>query len=397
MTSLHKIRKFYYAIAMIVFSLISAYMLINDDNQTMMGSQRTFLARSILCLVWSICSLWYFKDIYIHPISSKENPFRHNIIKWLSAFTIGVCISIIMTHMDTFKELCSSLLSFIAPFLILLGSYIIARHYGKENFCWMPVVLLFISCMLAYMVIYKTYNILGEQGRFYSAYYFLFIFPLLLLCNNKWVQYISLFLTIILVLSSIKRAGTIALCMGLFTYISISSKDKTSSFTRYLYLLFTALFVGIIVYYTGSDVIERFVNTDDTTGSGRTDIWMSLLPFLKSQDITNWIVGNGYYSTMNFSWRNFSAHNDFLEVLFDYGIINLFFYVLFFLSSFHYAIHLIKQKSRYAASFSATIVMLFILSMLSIIISKHIQCILFLTLGLLIGWNEHEKHPQTTL
>jgi O-antigen ligase len=155
-----------------------------------------------------------------------------------------------------------------------------------------------------------------------------------------------------------------------------------------------AAFLFFLIQYLGDDIIERFLDSDDDTGSGRLDIWESLYRRLKTQDITFCIFGNGHLATTMYSWENLTPHNDFLEILYNYGLFNLLIYVSFIFSAIAYTISAIRQKSRLAPCLAMFLIIFLILSTISIIILSHTCTLSMITMGFLIGWNEYDKKQQ---
>jgi O-antigen ligase len=109
------------------------------------------------------------------------------------------------------------------------------------------------------------------------------------------------------------------------------------------------------------------------------------------QDFEFWIFGNGHMSTTKYSWENLTAHNDFLEIVYNYGIINFIFYVLFFLSTIGYTIRSIRQKNKYAPALAAILTIFAVLSVVSIIVLSHTCVLVMISIGTLVGWCEQEK------
>ena len=109
------------------------------------------------------------------------------------------------------------------------------------------------------------------------------------------------------------------------------------------------------------------------------------------QDFEFWIFGNGHLSTTKYSWENLTAHNDFLEIIYNYGIINLVFYVFFFLSTILYTIRAIRQKNKYAPALAAILTIFAVLSVVSIIILSHPSVLVMISIGTLVGWCEQER------
>jgi O-antigen ligase len=95
-------------------------------------------------------------------------------------------------------------------------------------------------------------------------------------------------------------------------------------------------------------------------------------------------LGLGYNAVALSSSAFSSAHNDFLEIIYDYGFIGLILYILFIIKIVKYNIILYKDSSIYAEGFSVSIILFLVISMFS-------HLILYQTyfFYLLIYWGIH--------
>lgn len=385
------LQKAYMILAFLVNIMVTMYMIVNDDNTMQAELQYAHYFRFIFCAVWFICAWWYFCEKYI-------NQTIHNapkLIQWFTIFTIGTCISLFVTHAGNIKQLMANVLLFIAPFLSLIGSYNIAFQYEKREYIFVLIMITILACLYSYFSIYSTYNILGERGHFGVAYYALYLLPIMLACDKRWLRVISILIVSVIIISSIKRGGLIALVLGLFAYLIVSQFVTKKGFKTAVILFITLVALIILFYvlinYLGDNIIERLSDRDDETGSGRLDIWNSLIQRLSMQDFESWIFGNGHLSTTKYSWENLTAHNDFLEIIYNYGIFNFIFYVLFFGSTTLYTITAIRQKNTYAPALAAILTIFAVLSVVSIIILSHTCVLVMISIGTLVGWSEQER------
>ena len=181
--------------------------------------------------------------------------------------------------------------------------------------------------------------------------------------------------------------------MFAYTIVSrfITNKGLKTSITLCISLVALGILFYVLINYLGDNIIERLTDTDDETGSGRLEIWNGLIQRLSMQDFEFWIFGNGHLSTTKYSWENLTAHNDFLEIIYNYGIINLVFYVFFFLSTILYTIRAIRQKNKYAPALAAILTIFAVLSVVSIIILSHPSVLVMISIGTLVGWCEQER------
>lgn len=390
-TTVYNFRTTYLLFALFTNVFVTMYMILNDDNTIDANTQHAHYFRFIYCTIWFICGIWYLKD----RIKGELNT---NTTKYFIWFTIGTFASLCISHSGNILILVSNILLFASSCLTLMGCYSYGYKYGKTNNILYIVAITILACAFAYASIYKTYNILGSRGHFGVAYYALYLLPLILASDKRWIRISSIIIVSVVIISSIKRGGLVALTLGLFVYIFVSrmiaKKSLKSLMILFITLLVLAVFLYILVIYLGDNIIERLFDANDDTGSGRLEIWNSLFYRLKDQSITLWIFGNGHLSTTTHSWENLSAHNDFLEILYNYGIVNLITYTFFILSVSFYTIRAIRQSSKLAPCLAMLLTIYIILSMISIIILSHTCTLSMISFGFLIGWNEHEQQQS---
>lgn len=92
------------------------------------------------------------------------------------------------------------------------------------------------------------------------------------------------------------------------------------------------ILASILSYYifqsvdksVGGELSER-VNTEETENTGRPLIWATTWVMIHDCSPQQLILGNGHYGVKRDSFLELSAHNEYLETLYDYGIIVLLF------------------------------------------------------------------------
>ena len=105
----------------------------------------------------------------------------------------------------------------------------------------------------------------------------------------------------------------------------------------------------------------------------------------KNSSIKHWLIGSGYNSVLlskvctdGFLGASVSAHNDFLEVLYDYGVIGISIYVTFFLSLINKGINMVRDQYKYGKSFISSILIVIFTSLTShLIIYLNYYAIIF--------------------
>lgn len=109
------------------------------------------------------------------------------------------------------------------------------------------------------------------------------------------------------------------------------------------------------------------------------------------------MVGNGYNAVLRDSRLQLSAHNDLLEVTYDYGLIGTMLYIAAFLSITFYTVKMILSRSRYAPSMVMSYTIFFIQSMVSHIIIYYWASLFMLTWGYIIARNQIENFQASSL
>lgn len=170
--------------------------------------------------------------------------------------------------------------------------------------------------------------------------------PFIMLINGKW-KYILIFIVLVTVLLASKRTGAIACIFAILTYFIISERQATKKIKNFLsliilvggfYAIANLFFSEQLTYIT-----ERFANIKDDEGSGRTEVFAAVLSLVEESPSESVMFGHGYNAVFKETNIGFSAHNDFLEVLFDYGIVGLLLYASIYMAII---IRIIRIKNR---------------------------------------------------
>jgi hypothetical protein len=127
------------------------------------------------------------------------------------------------------------------------------------------------------------------------------------------------------------RAGILT-SGAIFLYFVLRSEDVKSKAS----FVFIIIVISLLVYtYASSFVIfERFTEDNIETGGGRTNIWETTYDEYLKQDLSKIIWGGGFsHTVMNLS-DGLSTHNNYLEEMFDYGIVGLIIMLILMVSAF---------------------------------------------------------------
>ena len=205
-----------------------------------------------------------------------------------------------------------------------------------------------------------------------TAYYTLFFLPFALLSEKKVIKWGGTVLVLYTLLLCMKRTGFIAFVAGIVVYILVEyrsapkgSKKRASVLLGGL-LALTAMYFFIMENTRGTfSVIDRLLSTGQTSNEGREDVWPVVISMIRHSDIIALIFGHGFDTVIENSQLALSAHCDFLEVIYDYGVSGLLLYLTFYKRLWNGFIKMYRQGSELAAPMSFTFVTAFVVSLFS--------------------------------
>ena len=239
-------------------------------------------------------------------------------------------------------------------------------------------VLFFVLSLVCFALFWRYYSTNKTQTLQLTGlnvvYYFLFMLPIVLMNRNKKVIGIGIVINVFAVLLSSKRGALIIVLAALLIWLLTEFSGKLSVKTIFKMIgyvvisLIAITVIGKIVDQMGLDILNRmegFISGDDSGGSGRTDIWTAYWEHMRQDDILHNLFGRGYNATkLNPTLKNLGlswAHNDFLQILFDYGIVGFTIFLIFIAKLFAVARKMRKFHYPYYRQFLVSLV-IFLLS-----------------------------------
>ena len=373
----------YFLFALFMLGLAD-YMDMRGMEHGVEGSIFTRIVQAAAFLVWagSACKL-FFKSYHLYSFPLP--------IKLYVVFFTWAILPIMLTNETKFTEILFYIISFSLPALALVSAHNSAVQTDGTKGDYVMFAVIFLLLILQYVSIFREINFL-EMAHLISSYYLLYTLPLLLLIKPRLIKVAAIFIVIVVLFSSLKRSGILALAISLFFYIFISqyvrNKFKLSAFIGSLFAIVVlgTVFVVFATNDSGSEnIMNRFENIDRDQGSGRLVVWEQTMSMIEGQDATTLLFGNGYNAVMHDSTLQLSAHNDFLEVTYDFGIVGLLLYLAAFITLGFYVVKMIVNRSPYAPPMAMLFIIYFIQSMISHIIIYYWANIFMLTFGYIIG------------
>lgn len=282
---------------------------------------------------------------------------RNENIKKFSLF-IWTSYLVVLLH-SLFTPLPAKEL-FVSLMLPAIGVYLPYRFLSKGKYEHVYMIgMLLVYCLLTVFYYYNyQHNIfINFDSQNNAAYTLLYFTPILLCSKSKFVRYIVLMATGVALLYSLKRSGLVAYLFALaaFLYVSFFVNESKKSKLIMLAVICIGAFGCYEFFQTffgdrGDMLLDRFTQLNKGDSSGRDEIYKTTIAMIMNGGVFDWLFGHGYNSLSHLSPEKLSAHNDYLEFLFDYGLFG-FCALLFFVILFSkYVYKLIRARSNYAPS-----------------------------------------------
>ena len=174
-------------------------------------------------------------------------------------------------------------------------------------------------------------------GAINSIYYIIMFLPFVLDVKKSTLKAVLVLLITFCVLISLKRTAFFALVFSLSGYFIVEYSSRMKKKKKRLYLLLGSLLVAGLMMYLYNylvevlnlDIMVRMNNLKSDWGSGRNIIYEDVWAAIKSTSFMERFFGYGYNGVFLTNAASSSAHNDFLEVLYDYGLFGFALYISF--------------------------------------------------------------------
>lgn len=236
---------------------------------------------------------------------------------------------------QSFKQILLSLLP--------IYSYYYYSVLGLCNEKWIEnwLIPLFLAAFLGYLS-YASYghylNPDAEEITNNAGYGFLALLPALVFVREKPAKmFVFLIIITVFVLIGMKR-GAILIALIAIPYFFISIKNSISPKVRKSIIFVFVLFVCFSIFFvryqinTSDYFVSRIDQTKNMNASNRENMYPFLFNHFLNADIFEQVFGGGLDNTLTVIGDG--AHNDWLEILIDHGIIGVIMFFLFWVNMY---------------------------------------------------------------
>lgn len=304
---------------------------IDQENLTV-GSGPNVVTRAIITIIMAY--------ILIMPNRSQTRRF-HNLITSCIVFFVIYISAITIWFFPLTSKQAYELVQIVYSWLGFLCFYKLTKYYDIDErvYAYFFFILIAIIAVTAYLNIDKRLDtdrgldVADNTGNALVCAYA----GIMLLANKKALPFAAMFLVIVGTLICGKRSAILATSAASLPLLIYMLTNKNVKFTRrflFIVLIVIGAFVALRYFSSYFDAaIERFENIEEDEGSGRgwiyEEYWNN---FLISKPIHQ-LFGHGLFAgarplISQYAFTHVAAHNDWLEILFDFGLVGVFTYAL---------------------------------------------------------------------
>lgn len=355
-----------WVLSLAYYSYASVYYLteVKNMSQIMMASLFMMFSTSIMTISHKTMKKGNFYKEVLFPLYII-------ILFWVVAYELS--------DIAAFSTTIAHISFFILPVMVypIIGTF----NVNNEKFS-LIFFSVFILVSYAYYLVFRELNqfVLGDEtlvAHLSASYLPAVLLPCILLSKKRLLHVISWLICGVILFSSLKRGGIVALVISFAAYMFFFlTKTKKWYVKPLIIILAVFLVVGLIdVFMAFDDTIggitaKRF---EVWSGGGYQDesrfyIYQQVINALGNSDFFSLLFGHGYLSVSEINIERASAHNDFLEVFYDFGLLCFVFYLSMHVFLIRRLLYLYRTKSEYAQSYAVFYSLFFVWSLVSIVI-----------------------------
>ena len=235
-----------------------------------------------------------------------------------------------------------------------------------DNVIIVATILFALSFNYSHISRIVEFDLTGDNAVFYP----LMMLPWVACMSSTAKRWIMIAIISLCAITALKRSGIIILFISvILLYYSNFIYKKRIQPKTILTAIFILVGVFVIFHYKAdsiSDVSQRFEMMSEDGGSGRDEIYKDVINRYKDGDLTQQLFGRGFDSVRGKDREmSLSAHNDFLEVMYDFGLLGLLLYVLIHFSLIKWTIRLFRTGSQLAFPVFISYICFLVMSLVS--------------------------------
>lgn len=171
------------------------------------------------------------------------------------------------------------------------------------------------------------------------AYMFAGLIPFIFLIKKRLVAILLMLMIVTFVINGAKRGAIVTASIGMIMYFyyqlrTIEKQHKFFGYASILVVILILCFFAYLTFMSNSFIMNRMTSLLEGDLSNRNFIYTSILKnWYSSDNILNFLFGYGLAGSIGLSGGHL-AHNDWLELLSNFGVTGVLAYVFLFYAAF---------------------------------------------------------------
>ncbi len=352
----------------------------------------SIISKAALLLIFLISGFYLVKTLLI---KSRNNQF---FIAWTLLLLLNVIGFVfanfgVTPHVAMFKRILGCMLPFYPFYFFAIRNHLKSSHLVRFLLMMIPVIIL--------QFFFNRTQVLLELGEDDAtnmvnnvAYTFVRLMPFVFLIKKKKIlSFLLMLLMCIFVVQGAKRGAMISagLILIVYYYFQMRTVERRNRFFGYILALAGVLVLSFFVYryfMENEFLIRRMVSISNGDTSGRTVLYSRIWEgWSGSHNLLNLLFGYGFAASIYLTGLN-EAHNDWLELLSNFGLLGVTTYLYLFYSAVKSMLNPTWLPDKKILMFTVVLVWFFIslISMWYVSLSGYTQAIL---LAYLVGSREN--------
>lgn len=176
----------------------------------------------------------------------------------------------------------------------------------------------------------------GEEITVNASTIFLMLLPLLFCVKKRIISLVLFCVCLFFLITSAKRGNILAAVIPAILFLWLLFKENKKNVFKKSVLIIAVAAIAVWakdMVLSDDYLLSRYEQTLEGNTSGRDVIYSTMWNMWSGTDsIVNLLFGYGYNGTFLYSPIHKFAHNDWLEILVDFGLLGALFYAAIFIS-----------------------------------------------------------------
>lgn len=296
------------------------------------------LSQSVLFLILGISGFYFILTVFLRE---KKDMFFNAWTALLLLNIIGFFLSGDISnpsHFSKLKSIFVSLLTFYPFYYFTRKNILQKKHLIYFLIVMLPIAIMQFILKREQILLDRSDN--NENVVSNVAYVFANLIPFVFFIRKRILSFVIMFILVFFTIQGAKRGAIITAGTGLiiYAYYQMQIVRKKNHIVNYA---FTFITVSILIYFTykvfqsNEYLITRLENMAGGNVSKRDTIYTNIMSgWFNSNNIINLIFGFGFASSLKLSGIGLFAHNDWLELLSNFGLIGIFIYLWVFYAAY---------------------------------------------------------------